>query len=226
MFPEFQRYPHTNWDDEIKHIEIQFKDGSAYVVGKTNGDHWYCFVWGTGRAKRIHENLESKDYTLEILMTNLHPEIQGLFTKKEGLTNEGKSKITISLNSLYDNIQIDDYMFEPCGYSCNGIVDQGTNYFTVHVTPESHCSYASFETNIPPTEKHSHRDLLLKVLKIFRPSNFTITLFAEKVNFDEDVIHRLPASKEIGNQIEGYKRKDRINYEFENYDLAFIHYSF
>ena len=38
---------------------------------------------------------------------------------------------------------IDDYVFEPCGYSMNG-VDGGT-FSTVHITPEEGFSYASFE---------------------------------------------------------------------------------
>lgn len=37
-------------------------------------------------VNRIHECLESKDYTIEILMTGLHPDNEGLFTKAKGFT--------------------------------------------------------------------------------------------------------------------------------------------
>jgi S-adenosylmethionine decarboxylase len=38
---------------------------------------------------------------------------------------------------------IDDYVFEPCGYSMNGV--EGGTFSTVHITPEEGFSYASFE---------------------------------------------------------------------------------
>jgi len=227
MYPERQKFPHTNWDDEVKHIEKNFPNGSAYIVGKTNGNHWYCYLWGEGHANRIHECTESKDYTLEILMTQLHPDNERLFSRESGYTSEGKAIITEKLQSLYEDIQIDDFMFDPCGYSCNAIhPTKGCNYFTVHVTPENHCSYASFETNIAPSNKCSHKQLVLKVLDVFRPSKFTVTLFAEKELFDDEVINELPY-QDIGTgfQVEGFKVVDRIMYEFEHYDLAFYHFA-
>jgi len=225
MFPEYQQFPHTNWDDEVKFLENHFSGGSAYIVGKSNANHWYCYKWGDGRANRIHECLEGKDYTIEILMTDLHPDNECLFSKKDGLTKDGQSQITHSLSTLYEGIIIDDFMFDPCGYSCNGYTKKGCNYFTVHVTPEKHCSYASFESNIPPNEKQSHKQLVLNVLEIFRPSKFTASLFAEKDDFEEEVIHQLPCHDiGIASNINGYKRKDRILYEFEHYDFAFYQY--
>jgi len=224
-FPEYQKFPHTNWSDEVQHLEKHFPGGSAYVVGKTNAAHWYCYVWGEGRANRIHECLESKDYTIEILMTQLHPDNEGLFTREKGFTQDGKSQITQALYNLYDNTTIDDFMFEPCGYSCNGYTQKGCNYFTVHVTPEEHCSYASFESNVPPCDKKTHKQLVIDVMKIFRPSQVTVCLWAEKDAFDEEVIHQLPCQDiGIGTTLNGHKRRDRILYEFEHYDLAFYTY--
>jgi len=66
------------------------------------------------------------------------------------------------------------FMFEPCGYSANGLLDG--SYWTVHVTPEKHCSYASFETNVRVS---SLRPLVRAVLALFRPRRFTLTLFAD-----------------------------------------------
>jgi S-adenosylmethionine decarboxylase len=42
---------------------------------------------------------------------------------------------------------VDAFAFDPCGYSCNGLL--GNHYFTIHATPQSGSSYASFETNYP-----------------------------------------------------------------------------
>lgn len=74
-------------------------------------------------------------------------------------------------------------MFEPCGYSCNGITPFG--YFTIHVTPEPHCSYASFETNIPTgmglkNYPNAYAEVIARIVGFFQPSRFTVTLFTEK----------------------------------------------
>jgi len=228
-FPELQQAPHTNWDDEVTHLENIFPGGSAYVVGKTNSAtcHWYCYLWGDGKANKIHECLENNDYTIEILMTGLAPENEGLFAKAQGMTQDGKSIITELLYTLYDDVKIDDYLFDPCGYSCNGYpTTKGSNYFTVHVTPEEHCSYASFESNFPSTDLQTHQQLVLKVINIFKPSRFTVCLFAEKDEFEEEVLHEKPCQNVgIATTLNGHwKRRDRIFYEFENYDLAYYQY--
>ena len=42
---------------------------------------------------------------------------------------------------------MDSFVFDPCGFSLNGLYKD--YYWTIHVTPEDSCSYASFETTIP-----------------------------------------------------------------------------
>ena len=49
---------------------------------------------------------------------------------------------------------------------------------TIHITPESEFSYVSFETNIPQA---SYKDVIERVLGIFRPGKFVLTVFANKV---------------------------------------------
>lgn len=49
------------------------------------------------------------------------------------------------IQDLLPNSYIDDYVFEPCGYSMNGT--EGKAFSTIHVTPEDGFSYASFEVN-------------------------------------------------------------------------------
>ena len=52
------------------------------------------------------------------------------------------------IRSLLPHADIDDYLFEPCGYSMNGLEDDGVAS-TIHITPEDHCSYASLEISGP-----------------------------------------------------------------------------
>lgn len=63
----------------------------------------------------------------------------------------------------------------------NGL--NGPYYWTIHVTPEKHCSYVSFETN---TRLDSYSNLIQLVLSIFRPNRFTLSIFA-----DEGVLKQL-----------------------------------
>ena len=47
------------------------------------------------------------------------------------------------IQALLPGAAIDDYVFEPCGYSMNGV--EGPTFSTIHITPELGFSYASFE---------------------------------------------------------------------------------
>ena len=49
-------------------------------------------------------------------------------------------------------------------------------YFTIHITPEDHCSYASFETNL---KQSMYEPLINHILELFRPNRFTTALFSE-----------------------------------------------
>ena len=51
------------------------------------------------------------------------------------------------IGALLPGAAIDDFVFEPCGYSMNGL--QGAAASSIHVTPEEGWSYASFELSGP-----------------------------------------------------------------------------
>ncbi|KAF8928591.1 adenosylmethionine decarboxylase [Dissophora ornata] len=93
----------------------------------------------------------SHDQTVEILMTNLNPEAMKRFYQRPddvpGTVGGVRVDQETGLAGLFPQAQLDSFLFTPCGYSANALQDG--NYFTIHVTPEPVCSYASFETNIP-----------------------------------------------------------------------------
>jgi hypothetical protein len=100
-----------------------------------------------------------------------------LFVKdKARFPNDSDVSTASGISSLLPGSLIQEFCFEPCGYSMNGL-HGGDAYWTIHITPESHCSYASFETNM---RVHNYGALVKAVLAIFRPRRYTMTLFADE----------------------------------------------
>ncbi len=357
-FPDRQRGPHRSWRDEVNSLDKLFLGGSAYMIGKMNGEHWYLYltepntiltppatperretetkilelpvVKGSLRACDGYD--DTKDETLEILMTDLDEEtaeqfyldhasavaegrysevarrartdaaehIEGFdgvvckgskpadascsklgdedldvfsntssdpadlmasyseaLTYPEGLASEGHPLGTVVSESSgladvyptskYPDARIDAYLFQPCGFSANGVIPaptgrDATHYFNVHVTPEPHCSYASFETNVPTKQTgRETADVIKQVVNIFKPGRFSVTLFEgnqadddvdlEATGSEREAINKTAAlQKKIAkkssrlDQIPGYRRVERIVHDLEGYDLVFKHY--
>lgn len=51
-------------------------------------------------------------------------------------------------------------------------------YMTIHITPEPDFSYVSFESNVAAS---NYGDLISRVIKLFQPGKFVVTIFANKV---------------------------------------------
>ena len=352
LFPDRQVGPHRSWRDEVKSLDRLFYGGSAYLIGKMNGEHWYLYLTEPHTMltppatpnrfetetrfidlpeTKAYEHpqaeapTEDEDETLEILMTDLEVENakqfylanaanvaegqyfqrahkaksagSGLDTIKESmteeqhlydsgydsvaddlastldvstgdalshsepskpdathnsplpdeLTTEGHSLGTVVSEacgleaiypkSSYPDARIDAYLFTPCGFSANGVIPapvtsdssctkaSSTHYFTVHVTPEPHCSYASFETNVPCRQSgRETAEVVEQVVGIFKPGRFSVTLFEAKGVEGEG--KERPAAKKGGRMdcIAGYKKKDSIVHELEGYELVFRYF--
>ena len=99
IFPDSQRGPHRSWRDEVKALDRLFQGGSAYMIGKMNGDHWYLYLTApntmltppatperSGTPTKMMDlpmskaslaacrAVDDEDETLEVLMTDLEPE--------------------------------------------------------------------------------------------------------------------------------------------------------
>jgi S-adenosylmethionine decarboxylase len=350
LFPDKQHGPHRSWKDEVKYLDNMFTGGSAYMVGKMNGDHWYLYITTpntmltpprTPDGERIATEtkilkipassayavgggcFDNDDETLEILMTDLDQEnakqfylehasavAEGKYSERaqrareaaanslgvlstSDMTNSRLSGTTAGSSSAneeidifsqtssdngsftpdddvgfpeevkpeghalgtvvseccglsdvyptsrYPDARVDAYLFTPCGFSANGVIpapDQAgtaTHYFTVHVTPEPQCSYASFETNVPgrQTGRETH-EVIEHVVNIFKPGRFSVTLFEARANSievrefglgDADAKAGMIRSAKM-EKIRGYRRVERILHEFDGYDLVFRYY--
>jgi S-adenosylmethionine decarboxylase len=351
--PNQQRGPHRSWRDEVRYLDQRFQGGSAYMIGKMNGEHWYLYITGpdtqltpppspgtespeipetetkfvTHPQRMLPEQAtdEEEDETLEVLMTDLDEKnarqfyledasavaegryiqkarearksaIQSLgsipeekceslggstmintstaptqvsddsfdvfeqtssdhsglnsneeLTFPEELTTEGHTLGTVVSEgcgladvyptSKYPDARIDAYLFTPCGFSANGVIpapggapvgskkgSDATHYFTVHVTPEPQCSYASFETNVPARQTgRETADIVEHVVGIFKPGRFSVTLFEAKPTEDEKPSKAVDKAKRM-ETIAGYRRVDRIVHDLDGYDLVFRYY--
>ena len=65
------------------------------------------------------------------------------FVRGPGFVSAAATTAASGIGALLPGAAIDDYVFEPCGYSMNGV--DGAAFTTIHVTPEEGFSYASVE---------------------------------------------------------------------------------
>lgn len=138
--------------------------------------------------------------------------------------------------------QLDAYAFDPCGYSGNAVISpkhpsHGEGYWTIHVTPEEGWSYASFECNVPASasqEELSHlpssfpslHQLIQRVVDIFQPGHLSLTLFvSNNPSTHDSPIENAQSVFRKALMPKGYKRTDKITYEFSGYDLAFASFT-
>ncbi|KAG7289258.1 hypothetical protein NEMBOFW57_005623 [Staphylotrichum longicolle] len=208
-------------------------------------------------ARRLaHDSLGDIDATVDVFANCGESDISGSqapdgeLNAIEAATTEGHALGTVVSDTCglaqlyptsdYPDARIDAYLFSPCGYSANGVVpapvvgedEQGTkpaHYWTVHVTPEPICSYASFETNVPSGQNgRQTADIIEQVVNIFKPGRFTVTFFETK-NKQSDEDAGIQPSQGAGvnkrmDCLKGYRRMDRIVHEFDDYHLVFRYF--
>ncbi|KAJ2734751.1 spermidine resistance protein [Coemansia sp. BCRC 34962] len=229
MFPDQQEELHRSWEREVAYLDTHFPEGSAYMIGRTNRDHWHVYLCGpyevplpgavdddttannsaegsplvyalsrTSSRSTVHSLIESagagsppgprapSDTTVEILMTGLDPErMQAMYmggaSSLEGSLGGKAVERATGIASIYPDSASDSYLFTPCGFSLNGL--QGDGYYTIHVTPEPHCSYASFETTVSSDSAidlgsaAGIKSLVEQVTAVFGPRCVTVTVF-------------------------------------------------
>ncbi|KAK3096816.1 hypothetical protein FSP39_003563 [Pinctada imbricata] len=201
--PEQQHRCHRNFEDEVSET-----DGAAYTLGRINGDCWHLYTLD-------EEGVTCPDQTVEIsFYLKRSIEINGY----EYMWKENKEKnVKSGIVDIVPGAIIDDFLFDPCGYSMNGLLSDGY-YITIHVTPEPHCSYVSFESNVP---QENYTELMQKILDIFRPNKFLMTVFVNKASIAKDS-HK---TMEDIYTIKDYARCDHQFCTFKNYNLTYSHYT-
>ncbi|WP_022942368.1 hypothetical protein [Psychromonas hadalis] len=147
-----------------------FQQDSLQLQRQLQGDshHWsenYCgdiFLFGNNQQPHSTKN---------ILM--LH-DLKGTFFEclQQRKVDAKTVALQLKLATYFNHFTIDQYSFEPKGYSLNAI--DGQDYFTLHLTPEKQSSYISFESNLQNnqvTKFHQH------LIKLFSPQRAYLMFF-------------------------------------------------
>lgn len=190
-FPGDQAFPHQSFHQELEYLYshrslCERLDGNGYTLGPVTGDHWFVFV--ADQTMRSNGLEVDTDRVINIMMFDIDESVAKLFhydqyeqnidgeTKEEEVERISREQTVVSgINSLCPGALIDPRAFEPCGYSMNAILFR--SYSTIHITPESGSSYASFETN---QKVGSYKSLISNVIRTFRPKRFVLTLMADE----------------------------------------------
>ena len=89
--PDLQVSPHRGFEEEVAFLDQFFEDGRAYCLGSVNRECWYLYMMsrrGVGEVLvdelSMTHNLmvPDPDQTIEVLMTDLDPEVMNMFTKE------------------------------------------------------------------------------------------------------------------------------------------------
>ncbi|CAK5090346.1 unnamed protein product [Meloidogyne enterolobii] len=192
---------HATFDEEISLLDGFFEGGTAYCMGPLNQDRWYLYTLTSSPPKAIIAAHQPKlpDHTLELQMTGIPADVLRIYSWAECPNGAAEcTKRSGILDLLPRETLIQDELFKPVGYSMNGVIDHD-EYVTIHITPEPEFCYASFETN--------HRRGCLfeqtrKVLNIYKPARFILTLFASKLSVEA----RASQQRFWKEELEGYKR--------------------
>ncbi|CAG2163532.1 unnamed protein product [Oppiella nova] len=210
MRPELQDGSHRTFENEVEALDNLFEDGAAYCMGRMNSDCWYLYTLNSPLIESKSFK-QTPDQTFEIIMQNLDHKVMNIFTR--AVSSSGKEATQKSgIDKLLPGMTIDDFLFDPCGYSMNGLI-KGGYYVTIHITPEPHCSYVSFETNCPHT---AYPDLVNRLLKVFIPGKFLMTICANELSTSFN------AHKEFRDvEFQGFDRKELQVCRFKNYDITY-----
>lgn len=164
-FPERQPYPHCSFASEKQFLDQHLKpiNSNDLKCGPSSQDHWYFYyaeLQNSGNFRPIFP-------TFEVKMHEIHPEMSKSFFNN---IDHEKDTIINSARKLIPNMSIDEFFFDPCGYSMNALFKDTEQYETIHITPENQCSFVSFESTSTLVKNHN---IINQCITLFKPLSFT-----------------------------------------------------
>lgn len=161
----------SSFAEDISSLQKRMS-GVAYQLGNLDTHHNYIYHLDKPYVP------DDNDYTYELLMYHIQGPVANY------LRSEGQDAQTIRTLMNFEDIlpgfEINDFVFEPFGYSMNALKDGF--YATMHITPQEESSYVSFETNLDLTPTNC--EIFNKLISILQPSSFDIISFNGIPNVD------------------------------------------
>ncbi|WP_028115691.1 adenosylmethionine decarboxylase [Ferrimonas senticii] len=146
--------------------------GKAFRLGHLDAHHNY--LW---HMDAPYQPL-ADDITTELLMYHISGDA-ARYLRSDSQTVEGIAEL-LQLHQLFPGFEFDQFLFEPYGYSMNGI--KGDQYITMHITPQEETSYVSFETDIDIARECPQ--LLEHMVQILQPSSYDLITFNTEPQFE------------------------------------------
>ena len=134
--------------------------GDAFRIGHLDSHHHYIFT-----SSQPYE-AAADDHTSELLMYHIRGEAADYLRSEQ--QSAAEIRRLLQLDAMLPGFVFDDFLFEPFGYSINGI--RGDRYMTIHITPQENSSYVSFETNLPL--EGDYRQIFSRLLGILNPGSW------------------------------------------------------
>lgn len=155
FFPRDQK---SHFSKDVNIIKKKINNSVSLQFGPLHDHHFFLFYTPTN-----YKALE-KDCTLEILMHD-----------SKLISDTSQQTISALLKHLERSLpgfEAQTHFFKPDGCSINAIRENF--YYTIHITPQEHFFYISFETNF---DSCSSQYFIDKILQIFQSSYFDLILF-------------------------------------------------
>jgi ornithine decarboxylase len=132
--PELQEPMYRHFDHECRFLESYFPEGEAHHLGP-QGRGVDLFV-----ANYLPSDVISDFVQAEVYVTGLGSDAMEKF-------GQAKSEAVAEFWDAQRCEHLDEFRFEPYGYSANAI--RTGFYSTVHASPQPSCAYMSWSTNAP-----------------------------------------------------------------------------
>lgn len=246
MWPDEQPLE-GDFDREVDFLETHFgalgDGGNAFVLGsKTKGVQWHVYLAddNSGGASLDGNNSEGSEcstgglethvpagvhranqpdptVSLEVCMTHLDRTHSKHFFRDDTYESCQQTTKACGISDLFPKFDIDPYVFEPCGYSMNGL--SGAEYSTIHITPEDGFSYCSVERSNIPVSMADPEDYLRRVASTFKPGKFSFAVSTDAALPDACNIRRVPT-------LPGYRRIQASHQEVDASGGAVSFYTF
>ncbi|KAK9116274.1 hypothetical protein Sjap_015221 [Stephania japonica] len=178
IFPGAQSFPHRSFSEEVAVLDSYFGDlgsgSKAYVMGSLGeSQDWHVY---SASAEPVDHMKPTTTWTLEMCMTGLDQKKASIFYKTSS-SSAAEMTNTSGIRKILPDSDINDFEFDPCGYSMNSI--EGAAISTIHITPEDGFSYASFEAAGYDLKEVDLNQLLERVLACFEPKEFSVSLHSD-----------------------------------------------